>query len=157
GGKDKLTIDGHPGANTFDLETFGLSLDGRQLDFADLESVVVNGKNFADVFAVASYPRYAVTLQGGGGNDTLYGPDQDNSWAITGANSGMLDGTVTFNGIENLKGRSGADVFKFSVGKALSGQIDGGTGDNTLDYSAYKSAIVANLQTGTITGLKSFQ
>src|SRR6185437_11767546 len=47
--------------------------------------------------------------------------------------------------------------FVFGAARSLSGQVDGGGGSNTLDYSAYKTAISANLQTGAITGAKSFQ
>ncbi|MBI5758891.1 MAG: CHRD domain-containing protein [Planctomycetales bacterium] len=59
--------------------------------------------------------------------------------------------TYAGNDVENLVGSSGNDTFAFSNGAQLAGgagTIDGGSGTNTLDYSAYNSAVSANLGTG---------
>ena len=53
----------------------------------------------------------------------------------------------------NLTGGNVADKFVFSDGAAITGTINGGTGTDTLDYSNYTTAITANLQTNTVTGV----
>ncbi|HSU68754.1 MAG TPA: M10 family metallopeptidase C-terminal domain-containing protein, partial [Tepidisphaeraceae bacterium] len=73
----------------------------------------------------------------------------------------VSDGTnqVTFSASKTqaLTGGSGNNTFVFPdsgmVGAAGAGTIDGGTGGtNTLDYSAYASAIAVDLSAGTATG-----
>jgi hypothetical protein len=44
-----------------------------------------------------------------------------------------------FDGVDNLECGAGDDIFEFRDGYQLSGYIHGGTGQNTLDYSAYTS------------------
>jgi hypothetical protein len=104
---------------------------------------------------VQAAPPYALTLQGWGGIDSVTAPDLPNTWHITGASSGMLD-NISFTSIENLTGGSDDDTFAFAAAKAISGQIDGGAGSNTLDFSAYRTPIIANLQTGAVTATKGF-
>jgi hypothetical protein len=48
------------------------------------------------------------------------------------------------------------DTFKFVGIGILEGIIDGGTGDNTLDYSGYATAVTFNLATMNATGLNGF-
>ena len=71
-------------------------------------------------------------------NNTLIGADTDNTWNITGLNSGNIDKTVYFATIQNLTGGGEIDIFRF-IGEfaEITGQIDGGGGSNTLDYSRY--------------------
>jgi hypothetical protein len=44
-------------------------------------------------------------------------------------------------------------VFVFSAGKAISGKINGGGGNNWLDYAAYTTAVTVNLASNTATGV----
>jgi hypothetical protein len=53
--------------------------------------------------------------------------------------------TVAFSGIESLQGRSEADAFVFSPGGQVAGTIDGGSGENVLDYSAFTDVVTVNL------------
>ena len=57
-----------------------------------------------------------------------------NTWAISDANSGSVDG-ITFANFKNLTGGDGADIFDFSsvlnAGSVI-GIIDGGSGSNTI-------------------------
>ncbi len=74
------------------------------------------------------------------------------------------DGTVsvtdpsgdTLNNVANIQeiiGGSGNNTYKFDNGATFAGIIDGGVGGtNTLDYSAYKTAVTVNLGAGTATG-----
>jgi hypothetical protein len=100
----------------------------------------------------------AVTLTGGGGNDTLVGSTASNTWNITGSNAGqlssaMIAGPVSFTAVQGLSGHGGNDTFLFSDGAGITGNLDGGSGKATLDYSAYSSSVIVDLQTGTATGV----
>jgi hypothetical protein len=99
----------------------------------------------------------AVSVNGGGGSNTLLGSAAGNFWAITGADTGTLSGAaypspVNFSQVGNLTAGPGGDSFQFADGATLSGSIAGG-GSDTLDYSAYSTSVVVDLQTGQATGV----
>jgi acrosin len=97
-----------------------------------------------------------LSLSGGSGTNTLQGPNSDTTWQITGSNAGSFTGGVSFTAMQNLVGGAGADTFVFADGAGVSGNIDGGGGTNTLDYSAYASSnVLVNLQTAFATGVGS--
>ena len=91
------------------------------------------------------------TLEGGLGSDTILAPAADNTWNITSTDTGTVGG-VTFSTIENLSGGSGVDLFVLADGAGVSGAIDGGTGVDSLDYSAYLTAVTVDLGATTATG-----
>jgi Ca2+-binding RTX toxin-like protein len=91
----------------------------------------------------------------------------DAVWHITGTNSGTLNGVVTFSNFPDLIGSVGRDRFVFAPSGNLSGEgydydtdlpffrrgtINGGGGRDTLDYSAFTSAVAVDLVTGTAPG-----
>jgi hypothetical protein len=86
----------------------------------------------------------------GNSGDTLVGPDA--TWDINGANAGSVNG-LTFSSFENLTGGSGNDRFVFLPGGSISGNLDGGGGGNTLDYSNLTTSVTLNLQGHTATGI----
>jgi hypothetical protein len=107
-----------------------------------------------DVFKVTDFTNApTLTLDGGGGNNTLQGPNIVNTWLISGANSGTLDGTVKFVSMQNLIGGSANDTFDFKTGGSLAGKIDGGAGTNTLDYSAFLGDVTVDLPLGLATAV----
>ena len=63
--------------------------------------------------------------------NTLAGDDGDNTWAIGADGAGVLDGYLSFSGIQVLSG---------------------GKGNNTIDYSGFARGVTVNLATGTATG-----
>ena len=82
------------------------------------------------------------------GSSTLIGPDHNNTWSITGMNSGTLTtdygggvmSQVAFAGFPNLKGGALIDNFVFQNGGQVTGTVDGGGVPaglaDTLDWSA---------------------
>ncbi len=80
--------------------------------------------------------------------DTLIGPNTMNNWNITATNTGTVN-KFAFKGVENLTGGALADRFVLANGIGVSGHIDGGAGNNTLDYSKYTSAVSVDLTAGT--------
>jgi hypothetical protein len=100
----------------------------------------------------------ATDIEGSGGATSLFAPDAANTWNIIGHNAGTLvspaiAGTLTFGGVQNLHGGAGSDTFVFADGAGVDGTIDGGGGTNTLNYSAYSSSVIVDLQTGSATGV----
>ena len=98
--------------------------------------------------AALAAPARARRLDLGAGVDSL--------WYI---NSGMPNRyeyatlPLAFSDIENLVGADGVDKFIFADGAAVAGNIDGGDGTNTLDFSGYTTGRAVTLtSTGTITG-----
>ena len=68
------------------------------------------------------------------------GADGDNTDYVTGT-------AITFVGVEDLTGSAGDDTFAFGVG-GVSGQVNGGLGKNTLDYSALSTPVEVLLSVG---------
>src|SRR5439155_483034 len=119
-----------------------------------------------------------LTLYGNGSVNSLTGPDMANNWLLNGLNMGVLDGTVSFFGMQSLTGGSksdefwfagsnagvsdkidggsGMDTFQFSVGASIAA-IDGGaaSGGDWLDYSLFgpNNPVTVNLMTGQATGV----
>ena len=70
-------------------------------------------------------------IGGGQSGDELVGPNDESTWDISSNGAGTV-GDITFSGVKNLTGGTGADSFDFTgVGSAVM-TIDAGRGDNTL-------------------------
>jgi hypothetical protein len=87
------------------------------------------------------------------GADALIGPTLANSWSLTGANAGALDGWVNFVGFANLNGGGLADSFDFSPAGSVSGNINGQGGNDLLNYVRDSAPVTVNLATGKATGV----
>jgi filamentous hemagglutinin family protein len=91
-----------------------------------------------------------IGIGGQGANDTLVGvTDTPNNWQITGANEGTVNAndqiTFNFRDFENLTGGDQEDTFAFADQATLTGNIDGGGANNTIDYSAYTTPLIFNI------------
>ena len=134
------TIDGGGGGNNLDYGTYTIAI------IVNLQTGSATGTGgFSNIGS----------FMGGTASDTLTGADPATTWAITSNNSGSA-GSVNFSSFENLTGGSGNDSFVFSDGIGVSGTTDGGGGINTLDYSAYSTAVSVNLQSLTATATGGF-
>jgi parallel beta-helix repeat protein len=82
------------------------------------------------------------TLTGGSASDTLQGPDASTTWNLSGANAGTVfpGNPANFSSFENLLGGAATDYLYLADKTTFSGSIDGGAGQNSLDYTAYTSA-----------------
>jgi hypothetical protein len=121
----------------------------------------LTGGSAADRFVLGTAGSVSGTIDGMGGSDTLVGADFDTVWKIDGAGMGVLQGNAgmgvlqggRFLGIENLAGGAQADDFQFMDGGSIAGNLDGGRGDDTLDYTQLTTASTTNLQTAHSTGV----
>ena len=73
----------------------------------------------------------ALTLNGGDGFDRLNGNASANTLTLTDLDRGTLD-QVSFTSIENIFLEDGDDIVVINAGGRLSGILDGGAGNNTL-------------------------
>ncbi len=83
----------------------------------------------------------------GSPEDLLRGPATAANYRFTGPNAFRV-GATAFSQFENVLGGGGHDVFAFVGSATLDGNLDGGGGFNTLDYSDYGSAISLDLTSG---------
>ncbi|MCB9939631.1 MAG: hypothetical protein H6823_15420, partial [Planctomycetaceae bacterium] len=80
--------------------------------------------------------------------------DGANTWSITAAGNGTVtDVTGGFFGIENIAGGSGVDLITFSGG-SLTGTVDGGGGNDTIDGAA--NYTINGTNSGTLNGAAGF-
>jgi len=95
------------------------------------------------------------SIQGAAGQNTINGPDADNTWAITTTNGGNLTSVgiaslITFTDIQNLIGGSSQDDFVLNNGTVS--QVDGGLGTNSLTSLNSTWLITAN-DAGSVDGV----
>jgi hypothetical protein len=153
GAGDELSVVGQPSANTFVLSSTTLTVNGAAYTLNAVPLLTVSGQNYSDSFTIQSLPTATVILHGSGAIDTLQGPDLPNTWNVNTVNGGVLDGTVQFDGMENLKGGFDTDAFNINATGSVGASIDGGLGADTLDYSNYGKAVTVNLQNTLATGV----
>ena len=51
--------------------------------------------------------------------------------------------TLTFSYVEYVTGGSGGDIFQVAAGATINLFIDGGSGSDTIDYSAYVTDVTS--------------
>jgi Ca2+-binding RTX toxin-like protein len=118
--------------------------------FTGIESLVGGASD--DTFLLASgLAAFLGSVSGGaGGTDTLAATNGANTFAVTSANAGVLNGLTLFTAIARLVGGSGADTFRLDSSGSIA-RIDGGAGSDTLDYSNRGTAVSVDLEIGAAT------
>ncbi len=140
GGTDSLT--GENTARTWNLGAANTYSDGNHtLTFSAFETV--NAGTAGDTFNINGATD-VTAADGGGGGDTF---------------------NINANATLNINEKKGNNVYKLADGAALTGSITGGTGKDTLNYAAYKSAVdlvlsgssaTTGFSSGNATGLTGF-
>jgi hypothetical protein len=111
-----------------------------------VSTLSVTGGTGNDTFTLTGAPAISgVTVNGGGGANTLTGPNTANTWSITGSNTGTLSGGYSFSNFQNLTGGTANDAFNFSNGASLSGTVSGGGGIDTLNLGASTANLTVNI------------
>jgi hypothetical protein len=135
------TINGSGGVDTFDYTAYTSAVT------VNLESQTATGTG-----GFVAVERFI----GGTVNDTLIARDLANTWTLSGANAGDINGATTFNSFENLTGGLLADSYRLTPAGSVAGTINGMLGADTLDYGSRATAVSVNLQTGLATSVGSF-
>ena len=120
-GTNAFTVDGAGAGTVTDLGG----------TFSEIENL--DGGSDDDTFTINADGSLEGHIDGMGGNDTLVQADGDNVFTIDGADTGTVtDVSGTFSNVENLTANAGEDAFLFGSGGSLSGNIDGGTGFDSI-------------------------
>jgi len=125
------------GGNANDTLTFAALGAAQNLTLAALGAVDgfdITAASFTGVFQNMN------TLVGGTGSDVLNVFDTPNAWNFGATNTYTNGNTLTFSAIETLNGGAGNDSFVFASDGMLTGNIEGGTGSDTIDFSAIQVA-----------------
>jgi uncharacterized delta-60 repeat protein len=136
GGNDRIVMDGAQAG----------SIDGgtgtNTLDYSNLSGPVTVNLATGSASDLSGTFSNITHFVGSGGSDTLIGANTSNTWAVTGGtNSGVVNGTFTFSGFENLTGGTQDDTLSVSFANGVP-QVpgpmffDGGPGSNTLTIDA---------------------
>ena len=147
-------LDGMAGSNTINIAhiTGSNIVDLKNANITNATNIL-NGGN-AGGFANVTVFHGEDT--GGTANDTLIGFDVDSRWNITAINDGNITGAtnnIMFDGFGNLQGGSSNDTFVLQNGAYIRGAIDGRSGTDIMDYTAYDTAVETTLDgSGAIDG-----
>jgi hypothetical protein len=143
GAVSTVTIFGGSGGNTFNVD----ALPSQPIDLN-----TGGGNDTVNLNTTSG----SLVVNGQGGNNTLVGPDENETWNITGASAGNVAG-ASFSNFQNLTGGPLNDIFKLTSAGSVSGFLDGGGGTNTLDYSGDGGhAATVNLSTSAATKTGGF-
>ncbi|MDX1927467.1 MAG: PKD domain-containing protein, partial [Pirellulaceae bacterium] len=142
-------------------QTWAVGADGNGSvganQFVGFERILGGTAN--DTLVMSAAIPAGLVFEGGLGTDSLVGPNAATTWLIDSTGGGSL-GTLLFSNIENLTGGTNHDWFKVSEAGRILGNLNGGAGDNSLDYSQWNANVDVNLATrvgtavtGTITNI----
>src|SRR5205823_7989617 len=135
-------------ASTLAREGIGLITCG-----GGLGGIGVKAGSGDDTFTMVSEPVvFPVVFDGGTGANTLQASNAANLWDVSAQGAGLVN-TISFLNVQNLTGGADTDTFTFLDGAAVSGSIDGGGGNNTLDYSASTNNVIVDLPLGSATNV----
>ncbi len=140
---------------TFEVISGGGGSDRLQGDNATNESFTIGavGVNVGGV--PGSFVSFEV-VSGGNGSDLLIVPSsvgKETLWTISRVNGGEVAG-IAFSNIETLRGGSGDDTFAILPSGSVT-RVEGVSGRDWLDYSAFDGAVRVNLKAQSGTGLGS--
>jgi len=115
------------------LTNWSLTVGGTETDtLSGFEAVSLTGDKTDNVLDASAFLAYPVTLDGGGGNDTLYGGTGDDT---------LIGGP----GNDSLRGGAGDDTYAFDTDSPLGSDViadTAGNGSDTLDFSATETRSV---------------
>ncbi|QVL55681.1 MAG: filamentous hemagglutinin N-terminal domain-containing protein [Simkaniaceae bacterium] len=132
GGSGSNSLTGPSGSNNWLITGNNQGMLG-SVSFTDIASLMGGSGN--DQFTFNG--NYQIDgIDGGGGTNTVIGPNVNTDWVITGNNQATMNAgslMIALTNIQSLTGGTGTDTFTFNSGSiALGGTINGGTGSNTL-------------------------
>jgi hypothetical protein len=163
-GNDTLQVIGSAANDVYVQEASRLLLNGAIVQFPRIESLRAVAGLGNDTLRLVEpvVAGVAATYDGGGGIDILEAVSGANTWNLTGAGVGTLNGAFSFLGVESLQGGTGADQFVFGASGTVTGRVLGGDGSDSISFAAKTTAQTVNLQlntassTGGIGSIESF-
>ena len=140
-----VTIEGNDGDDLMDMQTSGVNSAVCLEGFAGNDDIRIHNTGTGSLTEV----------HGGNGNDAILleasaGTSQTTLYGEAGMDTIHLSGSVA--GL-SVYGGAEADSVIFGDGFSTNGLIDGGTGSDTLDFSAFTSGLILDLTAGTVQGI----
>ncbi len=109
---------------------------------AEFENIhILQGGDAVDTFTFNG--GVVESIIGGGEIDIVNGDNLNSTWEITSSNAGTLNNETTFTTIETLNGNAQEDTFIFNNSIFFDGTINGGVGQDTLDYTNHSNSLFA--------------
>ena len=136
-GKDRLAVSDD---SNITLHSDKVIVGGKTFPLTGFERIELTGGKSDNQIQIVTSTYESIQIVGGDGTDTLLGPNLASSWSILSENSGILNESIQFSGIENATGGSLKDVVRVMSAEGLTGTIDGGLGANELQGPDSESA-----------------
>jgi hypothetical protein len=150
-GNDTLQVVGRSVNDALALHASHVSVMGAVLRFPGVENLRLVGSGGNDTIALMGQPSTVTIIDGGAGTDRLESSSGNNTWTVTGAGAGNINGSPSFVAVETLVGGPDNDQFNFAAAGTVAGQVVGGSGVDTLNLSAKTTSQTVNLQTNAAT------
>jgi filamentous hemagglutinin family protein len=150
-----INIGNGSGTTALDIQQRDLAAIGNNASGIEIGNAAGTGtvRLFASAIDSAS-SRPLIDIVGG---RSLIGPNLETTFRITRTDAGdLLNSKIAFSNIENLAGGLEDDRFQFINNGALTGELNGSTGYDTLDYSGYSTAVEVDFDNMRATGLAAF-
>ena len=144
------TLIGANTANTWEITDINEGIINGTINFTDFNNLV--GGSLEDTFTLNGGS--VTNINGGAGTNTLIGENTPNTWDITGTDTGNINGANDFTQIQNLVGGSLDDSFIIGDGVRFNGSITDTGGTDKVDFSAYTTPLIVNLNTLRAVGIE---
>ncbi|MBL4608614.1 MAG: filamentous hemagglutinin N-terminal domain-containing protein, partial [Pseudomonadales bacterium] len=160
GGAGDNSLQGRNTANTWtitDSNTGNVINVTDVMAFEDIQTL--KGGTGNDTFFLKGAGAISGGIEGGTGQNSLQSRNENNTWSITGENSGEVNHVASFSDIQTLIGGSANDKFSLDLHGAISTAIQGGGGVNTLfARDQYVNAwLIDRVDGGSVDGVKAFE
>jgi hypothetical protein len=143
-----MVLDGGAGSDTitnrWDFTFSNWEMEGKNQGKITRADGMIRVKKFMNIEGIYGY------------EDRLLGSPIDNTWDITRDNGGLLNASLSFNGMWQLKGNEGNDLFNFNSNAHVFEGISGGGGTDEIIASASDWTLI-NQDSGTFSNGNSFR
>ncbi|MEY2613619.1 MAG: Bifunctional hemolysin/adenylate cyclase precursor, partial [Planctomycetota bacterium] len=152
-GADTLQVNGRAVDDLLTFDANRITVNNAPVLFSNTEIVklLAGLGNDQMIFVTPAASGVSLFYDGGTGTDRVETLTGSNIWNVTGAGIGNVNSKLTFLAAETLVGGSGDDQFILANAGKVTGQILGGTGNDTLNLAAKTTAHTINLQSNTAT------
>jgi hypothetical protein len=148
-GRRWIIDDTHAQTDGFTLNYAGVNAPTQYADIYSSFQLFPNAGSTIDPLA----PFHSFMVQGTGNNNTLIlSAVNPATWELNGLDQGrryQAFQSFTWTGMQNLAGSPGDDTFIIDNGARLSGSLDGGGGNDSLQYDSSIGPVAVDLLNGT--------
>jgi filamentous hemagglutinin family protein len=141
GGENQATVEADNGVDNVWKVDF-ININGWNIAFTNIEGANIWHGEVADI----SFKGVQKLIGCSDKENVLTGTAHNNTWKISGENSGKVHDFLEFENMSSLKGNEYKDTFKFYNGGSISGSINGGGGsNNVIEYGDCTQNVTADV------------